>query len=132
MPTIGIRKNAWDSATAIQKKIARKTTRCVLGSPALYEQANHTQWLIFDDEELDLLDGAYLATLCAGLASVPEQQLENATRQQIINYLQANVAWPVTVPSGSNPFDTVLAANNAPAWLKMRDSVPAGLTPVDG
>lgn len=113
---IGIKKTAWNNANDTQQQILRWGLEKVgLDSPAEYRQGN-TRWYIFYDWRITLVDVARIGTLVKGLSAFPNYQFptkdvldENgdvvrtvvdkvATKQDIVNYVQANWVDPVDVP----------------------------------
>lgn len=132
MSTLAIRKSAWDAGTATQQAILRKSCNLLdLGEPVQYSDGTN-DWFIFDDDRIDLTDVAYLGTLCKGLAQLPPGM--TPTREQVVDYVTSRVALPKDIPSlsdAANPYQAVLDAQNAPAWVKAADSVPSTWSPVE-
>jgi len=140
MATIAIRQSAVQAMAARQRKL----TRWVLAEVGLIEPAQYTApggavWLIFDDHRIGLRDVAYFGRFAALLASLPAgytppDALDDTTRADARtfarNYLDGRVVWPVPIPDGADPWETVLSAQGAPASVRAADSVPAGWTPV--
>ena len=181
MSVVAIRKSAWEAGTAGQRAAMRFAARQVeLGQPALYQQANGTEWFVSSDSRMTLLDVAILGTVAAGLATFPDwtPPADKAlAREQVYDFVKNNIVAPrnvalteivqVEVPvriqvevfdengdpfdppvlvwqnhptdtqlidveqSLGDPYDLVLAAQGAPSWIAARESIPAGLSPVE-
>ncbi len=148
MATLGIRKSAWQGATAIQRTVFRRLGDILeLGVPATYQTPGAVEWFVFDDHRFKPKVMAYFASVAANLAdwpagyTVPQQNGEDdlaTMRQQVKTWaedpartnplvLPEDVVFPENDP---NPWQTLLDANAAPSWLKMGGGVPDNWTPV--
>lgn len=141
MPAIAIRQSAVNAMSAQQKRLARWVLEEVgLIDPAKFTAPGGAVWFIFDDHRITLKDVAYFGCFAAKLASIPTNwtppdALDDATaaeaRAWVRQKLAQFVVWPVTIPDGADPYQTVLTAQNAPAAVKAGSEVPASWVPVE-
>jgi hypothetical protein len=133
MATIAIRRTAVQGLTAKQRKIVQFVmSRLDLNDPAAFVDGANVHWLVFDDTRISLDDIAILGTLVRliGNAAVtnydPTDDTPDQVRTKIRQALNAQVvrADTVAIPEGSDPFATVLAAQNAPAAVRAFYNVP--------
>lgn len=140
---IGIRKTAWQAANDTQRTILRwGMDKLDLGNPAEYRQPDDTRWFVFADWRITLEDVARLGTLMKGLAAFPNYQFpldgdgnvdKAATKADIVTYVQNNWVDPatLTIPEDEEPSAFVLAAQGAPAAIRVGGKVPDAWTAVE-
>lgn len=153
MAALAIRKSAWDGGTDLQRAIMRygfsrdllKRTwedDSELGNPAKFDDPSAVRWFVFDDQRFNPKVIPYFGCYCANIGEIPGGYTLPGTRAELRSDLKAwcenpargnplvklaDVVFPTDDP---NPWQTILDAQNAPAWVKMRGSVPDTWTPV--
>ena len=109
--------------------------RLDLGEPALYTAGGGVQWYVFDDERVGLIDLAVLGKVAANLGTLNitvAGKTRAQIRAEIIAWVETlAVVWPESInyTGSTNPFQTTLTANGAPATVQAAAAVPATLTP---
>lgn len=141
MPAIAIRQSAVQAMTVKQRRIARWVLSSVgLTAPAAFTAPGGNVWLVFDDHRIDLRDVAYFGRFAALLAQLPagwdppdgwDDLTAGQVRALVREWLSSRVVWPVDVPEGEDPWQTVLDAQNAPAGVRAGNSVPTTWVPVE-
>lgn len=127
---------ARDALTDDQREALRHVGEAVsLGESAIYVDEGGTEWAIYDDARFTLADAARGACIMANAASFPDFDPKDRSRAGIhaedVRFAQERgVVLPDAVPhaEGGDRWAEVLAANNAPAAMKM-GSVPATWRP---
>jgi hypothetical protein len=86
-------------------------------------------WFVWDDWRFTLRDAAILGVVAAKLPDVTAAMLP-LSRAKVAAFVQNNVVWPnaIDYTGSTNPWQTTLDAQGAPAWVKMASEVPAGWT----
>ena len=137
MAALGIKQNAWQTATDLQKRAMRIfDDLLLLGNPAHYSDGAET-WFIFDDHRFRPLYIAYLGCFAANILDVPpayypdpdtDTQLRSDMRTWVENPARTN---PLVTSGDWSGFQDILDAQGAPAWIRMASGVPDGWTPED-
>ncbi len=153
MPTLSIRRLAWDGLANNQRQIMRlMVPRLALGTPALYDNAGLEEW-VFDDWRFDLDHYAIIGALANVVSGLPgswepptiQGVDENgdpfdtgrvdraAVEADVIARVAPTIVWPADITYAEddpNPYDTTLRANTAPAAMNGWGAVPASWSPV--
>ena len=148
MPALGVKKAAWDGATATQRYVFRvmgiySLIRADLriGTPAVYQQTKGVQWYVFDHPWWEPRHLCYLFSVFANIADWPTdvQPTDEANDRERIMQWCENPARTVAlklpgavaaVPDGTDPWTWLAQQCSAPASIAMATSVPANWTPV--
>ena len=145
MAALALRKSTWDGGSANLRAIFRTLGGYYLGlgSPATYTDGTN-EWYVFDDTRFEVRPLCYFACLAANVGSIPagyqvDESNPRKTRDDAMFWLESPArTTPLVLPGAiaypdpdPNPWQTILDANGAPAWLKMADSVPANWTVVE-
>ena len=149
MPTLGIRRSAWDGLANNQRQIMRlMVKRLALGQPAVYDDAG-TEHYVFDDWRFDLDHFAIVGALTNVVSGLPagwtpptiidsEGQDTGivdraAVEADVIARVAPTIVWPADITYAEddpNVYDTTLRANTAPAAMNGWGAVPASWSPV--
>lgn len=156
MGVLGLRRNAWESASAPQRQFLRAVLdKLELGQPATYEAPGGVQWLIFDDTRItpkfvETFVWAVVDVIAAiTTAPVRDYPTTEIVQVEVPIYVEEERVDPETgetytvlVDSGQtqlvdqeqplgDPLTLAAAAQNAPAWINAAGQIPDGWTPVD-
>lgn len=142
MAVLMLKKSLVDDLTDHQRRVSRLLSPVRVGSPfGPYTPDGVNLWFLYESEWWTCEDAAYGAVLLRELLNVPtsidvpqlppnypEDQWEEVldeTRAELRAWIEEQgVVWPITIPEGEDPWEYVLSENNAPAELKMFESLP--------
>jgi hypothetical protein len=142
---LGILASAWESATPVQRDIMRFIGGDILdlGQPARYRDLSANVWFVFDDHRFRASHIAYLGCFCANASDLPPDITLPEDKDEMRATLKAwiespqrthKLVRPGNIPGladASNPWQTILDAQNTPSWMRMSPSVPDTLVPVE-
>jgi len=138
MPTLGIRKSAWEAGTPDQRKVLRLFGEFVdIGQPALYQTGGGVEYYVADDWRYAMHDAAWFGKILSLLQQfdvIPDEMSRAEIRAKILQWIDnhGGIVIPATIPEGEDPYDYTYQQNGGPAFAAFRSQVPPGLTPVGG
>ena len=142
MPALAVRKATLDGAERQQQAAFWGVSAALhLGTPAVYHDGVREQY-VYSDSRLTLDDFSWLGAFAAHVTDIPATwhvpilpSLHvdlDTLRSEARAFLAPNRVAPNIDEENppANPYQAVLTANGAPAWMQAAGSVPEGWTAV--